>query len=213
MKKVFEGCLAKPGRHRGRNLLIFLVLAVFLAAGAAGLGLTKEKAQIREVRKINNAVNVRIKNIGCDTKELNPLRKDVHPQINKAIAEYLEGLTEGETFVEKYDDLHVYTKVGQYRGTYIAFAEYRMKIKDIYTEVPGLVTLYVSKDEKSGEYRIDTETPKEQNEEHLQAIMDHTDVQKLLQQTDDEFDLAVHSDAILREALTDLKEAYDAYAG
>lgn len=213
MKKVFEGGLAKPGRHRGRNLLIFLVLTVFLAAGTAGLGLTKEKAQIREVRKINNAKNVRIKNIGCDTKELNPLRKDEHPEINKAVAEYFEGLTEGETFVEKYDDLHVYTKVGQYRDTYIAFVEYRMKIKDIYTEVPGLVTLYVSKDEKSGKYRIDTEASKEQDEEHLQAIMDHADVQKLLRQADDEFNLAVRSDALLREALTDLKEAYGAYAG
>lgn len=213
MKKVFEGCLAKLGRHRGRNLLIFLVLTVFFAAGAVGLGLTKEKAQIREVRKINNAKDVRIKNIGCDTKELNPLRKDEHPEINKAVTEYFEGLTEGETFVEKYDGLHVYTKVGQYRGTYIVFAEYRMKIKDIYTEVPGLVTLYVLKDEKSGKYQIDTEGLEEQGGEHLQAIMDHADVQELLRRTDDEFNLALRSDALLREALTDLKEAYGAYAG
>lgn len=212
MKNVFEGCLAKLGRHKGRNLLILLALVAF-AAGAAGLGLTKEKAQIREVRKINRAENIRVQNIGCDIKELNPLRKDEHPEINRAIAEYFEGLTKGETFVEKYDDLHVYTKVGQYRGTYIAFAEYHMKIKEIYTEVPGLVTLYVSKDEKSGEYQIDTTAPKEQKEEQLRVITGHMDVQEMLRQTEDEFNLAVRSDALLREALADLKEAYSAYTG
>lgn len=212
MKKVFEGCLTKLGRHRRRNLLIFLALLCFLA-GTAGLGLTKEKAQMREVRKINHAENVRVMNIGCDTKELNPLRKDEHPEINRAIAEYFEGLTKGETFIEKYDDIHVYTKVGQYRGTYIAFAEYRMKIKDIYTEVPGLVTLYVSKDEESGKYQIDTKAPKEQKEGHVQVITEHTDVQEMLRQAEEEFNLAVRSDALLREALTDLKEAYGEYTG
>lgn len=212
MKKVFKGCLTKLGRHRRRNLLIFLVLLCFMA-GAAGLGLTKEKAQMREVRKINHAENVRVMNIGCDTKELNPLRKDEHPEINRAIAEYFEGLTKGETFIEKYDDLHVYTKVGQYRGTYIAFAEYRMKIKDIYTEVPGLVTLYVSKDEESGKYQIDTKAPKEQKEEHVQVITEHTDVQEMLRQAEEEYNLAVRSDALLREALTDLKEAYGEHTG
>lgn len=213
MKKAFEGCLAKLGRDRGRRILIFLALVVFFAAGAVGLGLTKEKAQIREVRKINHAESVRIKNIGCGIKELNPLRKDEHPEINRAITEYFEGLAEDEAFVEKYDDLHVYTKVGQYRGTYIAFAEYRMKIKDIYTEVPGLVTLYVSKDEKSGQYKIDTEALEEQKDGHIQAIMEHTDVKELFSRTEDEFHLAVRSDALLREALTDLEEAYSAYAG
>ena len=62
MKNVFEGCLAKLGRHKGRNLLILLALVAF-AAGAAGLGLTKEKAQIREVRKINRAENIRVQNV------------------------------------------------------------------------------------------------------------------------------------------------------
>ncbi len=212
MKKVFNGCLAKLGRHRRRNLLIILALLFFLS-GAVGLGLTKEKAQMRKVPKINNAENVRVKNIGCNIKELNPLRRDEHPEINKVIAEYFQGLTEGETFVEKYDDLHVYTKVGQYRGTYIAFAEYRMKIKDIYTEVPGLVTIYVSKDDKSGQYQIDTKDLDEQKEEYVHAMAEHADVQEMLRQTEDEFAEAVHSDALLREALADLKQAYSAYSG
>ncbi len=211
MKEVFKGCLAKPGKHGYRFILLFFIL-VFFVAEAAGVRLTKEKAQMREVHEINEK-NIKVRNIGCDTKELNPLRKDEHTEINRVIAEYLEGLTKDESFVEKYDGLHVYTKVGQYTGTYVAFAEYRMKIKDIYTEVPGLVTLYVRKDRESGKWQIDTEDPEEQDEDYIQVIMGHADVQELLVNVEDKFELAVNSDALLREALADLKEMYSAYSG
>ena len=210
MKEIFKGCLAKFEEHKRRNLFLLVVLSVF-AVGAAGMGLTKEKAQKREIHKISKE-DVRLRNIGCDTQVLNPLRKDEHPMINRAAADYFKGLMEGETFVERYDDIHVYTKVGEYKDTYIAFAEYRMKIKDIYTEVPGLVTLYITKDEKSGQYQIDVEAPKEQ-QDHVQTVIEHADVQKLLGKLEEEFDLAVHSDALLRESLADLKNAYSAYTG
>ena len=209
MKEIFKGCLAKPEVRRG--VIFFLVLLV-VAAGAAGLGLTKEKAQMREVRKINTE-NVRPENIGCGIYELNPLRKDKHPGINSAVAEYFDGLMEGETFIERYDDIHVYTKVGKYQGTYIVFAKYQMKIKDIYTEVPGLVTLYASKDEESGKYRIDTQAPKGQEKGVVRTVTGHEDVRELLGQTEDDFQIAVESDALLREALADLKNAYSAYVG
>ena len=88
-----------------------------------------------------------------------------------------------------------------------------MKIKDIYTEVPGLVTIYVSKDDKSGQYQIDTKDLDEQKEEYVHAMAEHADVQEMLRQTEDEFAEAVHSDALLREALADLKQAYSAYSG
>ena len=42
-----------------------------------------------------------------------------------------------------YDHFKIYTKSGKYKDTYVAFVRYDMKIKDIYTEVPGLGTLYV----------------------------------------------------------------------
>ena len=210
MKEIFKGCLAKLEEHKRRNLILLVVLSVF-AVGAAGMGLTKEKAQVREIHKISKE-NVRLKNIGCDREVLNPLRKDEHPILNRAASDYFKGLMEGETFVEKYDDIHVYTKVGEYRGTYIAFAEYRMKIKDIYTEVPGLVTLYATRDEKSGQYRIDVEAPKEQ-EDYVRTVIGHADVQELLGAMEEKFDLAVHSDALLRESLADLKNAYGAYTG
>lgn len=210
MKEIFKGCLAKLEEHKRRNLILLVVLSVF-AVGAAGMGLTKEKAQVREIHKISKE-NVRLKNIGCDREVLNPLRKDEYPILNRAAFDYFKGLMEGETFVEKYDDIHVYTKVGEYRGTYIAFAEYRMKIKDIYTEVPGLVTLYATRDEKSGQYRIAVEAPKEQ-EDYVRTVIGHADVQELLGAMEEKFDLAVHSDALLRESLADLKNAYGAYTG
>lgn len=209
MKEIFKGC---PARFRRGGIYVFILVLTVFAAGTAGLGFTKEKAQKREIREINKE-NVRLRNVGCDTQELNPLRKNEHPDINCAVEEHFKGLMEGETFVESYDDINVYTKVGRYRDTYIAFAEYRMKIKDMYTEVPGLATLYISKDEESGKYRIDAKEPEGLEEEYVQAITGHEDVRELLRRTEDEFNSAVHSDALLREALADLKNAYAAYTG
>lgn len=206
MKKVFISFPAKLEVCRYKKL-IFVLMFLGFVMGVAGFEATKEKAQKMEVHRINNE-NVRIKNIGCSTEELNPLRKDEHPEINSAMEQYFSELKKNEKFAEKYDDIHIYTKVGQYRDTYIVFAEYRMKIKDIYTEVPGLVTLYAVKNEESGQYQLDTKAPKEQDEEFVQTLLEHKDVQQLLDKTKTEYALALQSDALLAEALADLKDAY-----
>lgn len=204
MKENFRDCFGKLKRYR--QFIVCLVL-VFFIAGAAGVGLTKEKAQGMKIHKISKE-DVKIKNIGCTVEEINPLRKDEYPELNSAVKKYFDEIKKDEKFAEKYDDIHVYTKVGQYRDTYIVFAQYRMKIKDIYTEVPGLATLYASKDEKSGEYQIDTKKPEGQEKDYLQSLLQHKDVRHILSEAEEEFNTALQSDAILRESLMDLKDAY-----
>ena len=84
-----------------------------------------------------------------------------------------------------------------------------MKIKDIYTEVPGLGTLYVTKDGTSGEYRIDTETLNDEIQRYIETVAAHEDVQKLMETERLEYQRAVQSDALLQEALEDLRKAYE----
>ena len=81
--------------------------------------------------------------------ELNPLRKEEYPEITDAVKEYYRQQGEEASFVESYDNIRVYTKEGRYRGTYVVFAAYDMKIKDIYTKVPGLGTVYAQTDEEA----------------------------------------------------------------
>ena len=81
-----------------------------------------------------------------------------------------------------------------------------MKIKGIYTEVPGLDTLYLEKDE-DGKWKLTADISSEEIKNSVQEIAVHTDVEELLEQTQTAYEEAVASDAILREALSDLENA------
>ena len=151
---------------------------------------------------------MKTENIGCTEEELNPLREGEHTEIDKAVKDYYASLNADKAFIEKYDDLHIYTKKGQYRDTYVIFVEYHMKIKDIYTEVPGLGTLFASRNQADNEYRIGTEKPNGQDQDYVRLLTEHEDVKKLFDRTEEEYYTAVQSDALLREALEDLEKAY-----
>lgn len=211
MKVSLKDCFRELKKCRYKIYCFIFVLAALVAL-TAEFGTTREKMQKVEIHKRNNA-DIGIRNIGCQAEILNPLREDEYPEISSAVKEYFDNAKKDETFVEKYDDFHIFTKLGEYRDTYVVFAEYRMKIKDIYTEVPGLATLYAVKDKESGKFQIDTESPKEQNEEYITILEGHADIKQLLERAEEKFDLAVNSDAILRELLDDLKDAYTVSAG
>ena len=212
MKAFLKGCFGVAERYGHHKVFICFIVLISLAAGTAAISLTKEEVQKVEIHKINEA-DVRVRNIGCRRETLNPLRHEEDADLSSAVKGYFENEKKDETFVEKYDDVRIHTKVGEYKDTYVVFAEYRMKIKDIYTEVPGLVTLYAVKDEKSGMYQIGTEVPEGQDQEYVGVLAGHADIQVLQKKAEEEFESAVYSDAILRESLADLKNAYSVSAG
>ena len=181
-------------------------LALVLIAGIAGFGLTIEKAQ--EVQRIN-AKSDRVENIGSRTKSLNPLREEAYPGLSEIVRDYYASAGKENSFAESYDDIRVYTKVGQYTGSYVAFVRYDMKIKDIYTKVPGLGTLYIERDRTSGEYEIKSEPGGKELTEYVSFLSTHDDVRELLEETNTAYETAVDSDALLRESLLDLKKAYE----
>ena len=126
----------------------------------------------------------------------------------KAVKDYYTEKKDDTEFVEMYDHFKIYTKSGKYKDTYVAFVRYDMKIKDIYTEVPGLGTLYVKKDSQ-GNYQITQQVKKKEIREYINRIAEHEDVQALMNQTQESYQKAVGSDALLKEALDELKDAYE----
>lgn len=184
-------------------------MLLLFAAGVVGFGLTGEKAQ--EVHKIS-VRQARQENVGCGTMILNPLREESCPELSQAVKEYYGKLEGDAGFVESYNDIRVYTKLGKRTGTYIAFVRYAMKIQDIYTEIPGLGTLYVEQDEESGQYEIKSGEAAG-IKDYAAEISAHEDVQNLFAEVNAEYAEAVASDALLREALSDLRDAYEGSAG
>ena len=188
----------------GCQMLVFFLFALAIIVALSGF--TREKAHKTEVHK--KSEDVKTENIGCTEEELNPLREGEYTEIDKAVKDYYASLNADKAFIEKYDDLHIYTKRGQYRDTYVIFVEYHMKIKDIYTEVPGLGTLFASRNQADNKYRIGTEKPNGQDQDYVRLLTEHEDVKKLFDRTEEEYYTAVQSDALLREALEDLEKAY-----
>ena len=190
-------------------ILFLLVLIV----GVLGFGLTGEKEKkVQKTEHFVSSEKVVLVNGGCENMQTNPLKEETNEQMIKKVEDYYTDKKAGTEFVEMYDHFKIYTKSGKYKDTYVAFVRYDMKIKDIYTEVPGLGTLYVTKDSQ-GNYQITQQVKKEEIRAYINRIAGHEDVQTLMDQTHEDYQNAVNSDALLREALDDLKRAYEDSTG
>ena len=202
------------GRQKGvlllRKIVTVAVLAgLVLAVGAGGWILTKDKSQ--KAQKISLKEQKK-ENEGWENMADNPLLKGEYPQVTRAVEAYYSALGDETSFVEGYENLNVYTKLGKYQDTYVAFVRYDMKIRDVYTGVPGLGTLYVTENE-DGKCQVETQVEEDEIHDLVEAVTGHEDVQALLTETQNAYRQAVQSDALLKEALLDLKQAYEDSAG
>lgn len=209
MERRWKDCSRRLRKYRRANIIVAVMLLV-LALCVVGFNLTEAKVQ--KAQKTNSQ-NVKAENKGYDTLELNPLRLEEYPDVTEAVNSYYARLAENSDFVESYNDVQVYTKSGKYRNSYVAFVKYEMKIKDIYTAVPGLGTLYVEKNKESGRYHVSQSVEDKELKKSIQAVAAQDDVKELMAGIETEYHNAVASDALLQEALADLKNAYEDSTG
>ena len=192
-----NGCRGFFTKHKRTGTLIGCVV-VILAIAAIGFNLTKDKAQ----KTISKSVKVENKN--SEDMSANPLKLDNYPEVTKVVQDYYSSITENTDFVEGYNQLNVYTKVGKYEDSYVVYARYDMKIKNVYTEVPGLETLYVEKEKDTGNLKV-TEIKDEEMKSYIDTITSHDDVKELMASVQTAYTAAVDSDALLKEVLQDLQ--------
>lgn len=145
-------------------------------------------------------------NEGCEEMETNPLKLCREEEVCGAVQKYYERLGENTEFAESYDDLIIYQKNGQTKDTYVVFVTYRMKIKDIYTYVPGLGTFFVKKEEDGG-IKLDSQVSDTGIQQYIARVTQHEDTKKLFHMVETRYAQAVRSDAMLAESLADLQSA------
>lgn len=180
-----------------------ILLLLFVTIGAAGDGFTREEAQ--KVQK-TSSLKVQAVYLECESEEANPLLEDMVPEANQAIEEHFTKMREETGYVEAYNNLHVYTKEGKDADTYVTFVTYNMKIRGIYTEVPGLATFYVKKEKDKMQV---ISNPEESDvQKYIARLTRHQDVQNLFREVNEAYNGALQSDALLREALSELQNAY-----
>lgn len=180
-----------------------ILLLLFVTIGAAGYGFTREEAQ--KVQK-TSSLKVQAVYLECESEEANPLLEDMVPEVNQAIEEHFTKMREETGYVEAYNNLHVYTKEGKDADTYVTFVTYNMKIRGIYTEVPGLATFYVKKERDKMQVISNPEESDVQR--YIARLTRHQDVQNLFREVNEAYNGALQSDALLREALSELQNAY-----
>jgi hypothetical protein len=190
-------------RNRRYLLVVTIFLLVFMLLLTGIIGMNSAKVKAQKIQEIN-MYHMTAENVGCENMDMNPLGQDEYIEVTKAVDDYYRALADENGYIEAYENVKVYTKLGQYRNTYIVFARYNMKISGIYTVVPGLGTLYVEQDE-DGTCQVNASIEQGELKTYIAKIAQHEDVQQLLEQTTQEYEEALASDALLRERIEELQ--------
>ena len=157
---------------------------------------------------------------GTVAPEKVPLEKEAYPEVTTVIQTYYTALGNKDTagiksvvdsldateeakitkdpYIEDYGDVETYTVEGPSEGTYVVFARYTYKFKDIDTAVPGLSQLYVCTDE-DGKLYIATREQDQQTQEYIENTLDLQEVQELREEVEADYETALESDENLRD--------------
>ena len=164
-----------------------------------------------------------------------PLEENAYPEINALIGQYYQAAAEGDidtinsikdyseqtellqiqeksNYLEGYEDINCYTKPGPEENSYVVYASYYAKFKDIDRTVCGLNTFVVCQN-SDGEYYIHDCTNDEAMREYRINVTKQDDVVELFNRVQVEYNEAVTEDEELAAFLTQLSEDLKASVG
>ncbi|MBQ7841155.1 MAG: SH3 domain-containing protein [Lachnospiraceae bacterium] len=157
-----------------------------------------------------------------------PLEEEAYPEIHALIEEYYQALTDGDTekikqlsdevdeetiiylqkrsgYIEAYQNLVCYTKNGLEENSYVVYASYEIKFKDMDTPVPGVSPYLVYTKEDGSLYIHEGEVDENVNA-YLEEISAQDDVVDLMNRVQVEFNEAVVADENLNNYLAQMRE-------
>lgn len=160
----------------------------------------------------------------------NVLEDDQYPEITELVQLYFSAKLTGDTssiekyvdniedvnmeeikasneYIKKYENIECYTKSGLYDNTYVVFAYYEIKFKNIDTLAPGIDVLYVIRDEETGSVYIHNgATANADIKTYIEALGQDEDVAALCETTNNALQEALNSDSALNEFYNALKQ-------
>lgn len=159
------------------------------------------------------------------------LEVDAYTDVNTLVSDYFTAMASGDTdtlsnicseldetekiriqkkaeYTENYENFTCYTKPGPEANSYIVFAYYEIKFKDIDTLAPGLTSLYICTNDAGSLYVYDGELSDEVNE-YIRTVAAQDDVVELLNKVDTKYSEAAAADATLKAFMDALPAALD----
>lgn len=112
----------------------------------------------------------------------------------------MEEIKASNEYIKKYNNIECYTKAGLEDNTYVVFARYDIKFKNIETLAPGIDIFYVIRDEETGYVFIHNgATANADIKTYVEALEQDADVIALYEEVNAAFQEALNSDASLNE--------------
>ncbi len=137
-----------------------------------------------------------------------------------ALAQIYRGLDDTEIlksvaaseYIEKFENIDVYTKPGPVEGSYVAYVYNEVKLYDYEGDVPGLETLYICPDE-NGELYINGDIADINELDYLKQINVQEDVIDLNNKVASSYNEMVSADEELAELLTKMRSGLQVSVG
>lgn len=211
----FREWLSDNLRYILLGLAILIVLVVLFFGIKALTGGNSGKANKEPDKKTEQENDSK----DSDEEEENALEKNAHPEVNTLIESFytawgqkdvakMKELTSSfsatdetkvtnASYIESYSNIEVYTKKGLDDNSYVVFASYDLKFKDVKTAAPGLAELYVFKDD-SGKYVIHNDDSDASVQECIEKTRQEADVMELTAQIEEKLNAAMASDETLK---------------
>jgi len=130
-----------------------------------------------------------------------------------AIAKYVDNIEEvnmdkikaDTEYIKKYKNIECYTMTGLYDNTFVVFAYYEIKFKNIETLAPAISMLYVIRDEETGLYYIHNGVTQDAElSSYVDALMQTEDVVALFNSTNEEFNARMEADPSLKSFVEEI---------
>lgn len=202
-------------------LAVLLVLFFGIKAVTGGFfDKEKETKTVQETeQKKDSSDSDKSEDDTADKEDESALQKNAYPEVNTLIESFYtawgqkdtakmkeltdvftatdESKVKNSVYIESYDNVEVYTKLGLESDSYVVYVSYDLKFKDVDTAAPGLAELYVKKD-KSGKYVIHNYDEDAAVQECVEKTRQEQDVADLIAQIEEKYDAALASDEKLK---------------
>lgn len=213
----------KKIQHRITALAMCLTVVVIIGAIVFSM---KEKNRPDEERKNNTVQQTET----VPEASANLLENEQYPEISELIQLYYDAKLKGDTaaiekyvdnieevnmdkitaqnqFIESYENMECYTKLGLYDNTYVVFVSYEIAFKNIDTYAPNIDVVYVIRDEETGSVFIHNGvTANADIKNYVAALAEDEDVKELFDRTNASLEEALKEDADLNNLFKALEK-------
>ena len=228
--------IAQIMRKNTKSLVIVILAAVVLLGAGVFLGAMIGRGNAADQTASAETLTAETESQTAETEAAYvPLEENAYPEINALIEQYYQAAAEGDidtinsikdyseqtellqiqeksNYLEGYEDINCYTKPGPEENSYVVYASYYAKFKDIDRTVCGLNTFVVCQN-SDGEYYIHDCTNDEAMREYRINVTKQDDVVELFNRVQVEYNEAVTEDEELAAFLTQLSEDLKASVG